>query len=451
MIGRLCNQRGEIMSAPTRSARLAVLLPTLLLLTAIALAQEGGEEQAPEPPSAGELVYEAYTAEGIDAAVAKFRELMADESGEHAFWESDFTGIGISRMLWRGKRDDAIRFMPLVVERFPDSSRAWFGLGSAHLAFGEKDEAVKCIRKAAELDPASTHLEWMLGHIDELIDAAKRNYEGVGRFEPGEVMPISGPYLGQEPPGKAPKPFAPGIIGSPVNEFSITFSPDGREIYFSRSREGVLMCRWMDDGWTAPKPIPLNPEGFADEPSVAPDGRHILFNFRNLAKGQRERTIHIAAREGEGWGEHKALFVGMYPTQTRRGTIYYTIITGRPDYGVIGRVHPTEDGGYSGPELIDGGVNTPSLDGHPFIDPDERFIIFDSNRGGSGPMYNCLYICFRNDDDTWGDAICLHDHLDIPRFVGQSCLSPDGRYLFYSFNGDMYWVSAEGLMDLREE
>jgi len=43
---------------------------------------------------------------------------------------------------------------------------------------------------------------------------------------------ISGPYLGQVPPGNTPELFAPGIISTPMYTRDITMTPDGKEIYF---------------------------------------------------------------------------------------------------------------------------------------------------------------------------------------------------------------------------
>ena len=43
---------------------------------------------------------------------------------------------------------------------------------------------------------------------------------------------LSGPYLGQKPPGDTPELFAPGIISTAMYTRDITIMPDGKEIYF---------------------------------------------------------------------------------------------------------------------------------------------------------------------------------------------------------------------------
>lgn len=44
---------------------------------------------------------------------------------------------------------------------------------------------------------------------------------------------LTGPYLGQKPPGLTPEVFAPGIITTNLHDDgSPIFSPDGREVHF---------------------------------------------------------------------------------------------------------------------------------------------------------------------------------------------------------------------------
>lgn len=52
-----------------------------------------------------------------------------------------------------------------------------------------------------------------------------------------------------------------------------------------------------------------------------------------------------------------------------------------------------------------------------------------------------LYVCFRAPDGAWGEIVPLCDRLGIPP-VGQGALTLDGRYLFFSLAGDVYWVDA---------
>ncbi|MDH4270450.1 MAG: hypothetical protein OEW18_00585, partial [Candidatus Aminicenantes bacterium] len=74
--------------------------------------------------------------------------------------------------------------------------------------------------------------------------------------QPIELPELAGPYLGQKPPGMTPELFAPGIISNCTQHGSAYFSPDGREVYFSRllPRPSVIMYMCEKDGrWTSPR------------------------------------------------------------------------------------------------------------------------------------------------------------------------------------------------------
>jgi hypothetical protein len=56
----------------------------------------------------------------------------------------------------------------------------------------------------------------------------------MGRVRQNDFPALSGPYLGQKPPGLTPEIFAPGVVSTPMNEHSpAAFSPDGTELFCS--------------------------------------------------------------------------------------------------------------------------------------------------------------------------------------------------------------------------
>lgn len=79
--------------------------------------------------------------------------------------------------------------------------------------------------------------------------------------DPAAGFPVlSGPYLGQELPGRQPELFAPGIISTGLADLNSVFSPDGKEFYYavdigldlfdaqSRPENGSTDIYWMDAG-----------------------------------------------------------------------------------------------------------------------------------------------------------------------------------------------------------
>jgi hypothetical protein len=83
---------------------------------------------------------------------------------------------------------------------------------------------------------------------------------------------------------------------------------------------------------------------------------------------------------------------------------------------------------------------------HPFIAPDESYLVFDAydKETHSG----ALFVCFRTGENEWSKAIELAE-INFARHIC-AFVSSDGNYLFYSANGDIYWVGTEIIQQKRE-
>ena len=91
---------------------------------------------------------------------------------------------------------------------------------------------------------------------------------------------LRGPYLGQKPPGMTPEVFAPGIIStSEYTELSCTFSPDGKEFYFTRFTpdRNIWVCRLKDEVWQKPEPASFNTNYREISPHITADGSMLFF------------------------------------------------------------------------------------------------------------------------------------------------------------------------------
>jgi Tol biopolymer transport system component len=289
------------------------------------------------------------------------------------------------------------------------------------------------------------------------LDAA-RETKAARRFPPGSRTGLTGPYFGQKPPGLTPEIFAPGIVSAAGHfDFAITFTPDGKELYFTQRRDGgtnVLMAaRLATDGWSAPEEAGFA-KGFpANEPHVTPDGRKLYFGSRRpqTSGAEAEYGLWVVERTaGGGWSEPRYHGPGMYVSAARNGNLYMTDITNAAGAGPGNAVvYPWADGRYGPPQRLGGGVNSPNVADHSFIAPDESYILFDSTRPGGQGGEGDLYVCFRKPDGSWSDAVNLGDAVNTPGITFCPSVSPDGQYIFYTANLDIYWVSAQILEPLR--
>ena len=60
-----------------------------------------------------------------------------------------------------------------------------------------------------------------------------------------------------------------------------------------------------------------------------------------------------------------------------------------------------------------------------------------------------FYITFRNFDGTWGDALHMGDVVNNETNNICPSLSHDGKYLFFTSNNDIYWVSTDIIERIR--
>lgn len=95
---------------------------------------------------------------------------------------------------------------------------------------------------------------------------------------------------------------------------------------------------------------------------------------------------------------------------------------------------------------------------HPFIAPDESYLLFDSERE-SGYGDSDIYISFRLKDGSWGVPINLGDKINTEAWEACASVTPDGKYLFFNRNMipgsyenvDIFWVDAQIIEILRAQ
>ena len=114
-----------------------------------------------KPPISDPLV-EIIATDGVDAAVRRYRQLMATDPDGYARGESVLNALGYT-LLREKKLAEAIAILELNAEAFPRSANVYDSLGEAYLAAGDRQQAIANFRRALELNPgnasAKKHLE----------------------------------------------------------------------------------------------------------------------------------------------------------------------------------------------------------------------------------------------------------------------------------------------------
>lgn len=265
-------------------------------------------------------------------------------------------------------------------------------------------------------------------------------------------------YLGQKPPGLIPETFAPGLISTSNWEVGGVFTPDLNEFYFLREigekeedKKQVFMVAKKNekDAWETS--IVSRRVG---QPFISPDGK-----IMHLGKRYKERTK-------EGWSEIKKLGAPydtiriMRMTSSAKGTYAFDEATSN-GRGVL-RYSRLINERREDPKPFPKEINTGMYNAHPFIAPDESYILWDGQRD-DGPRNAEIFVSFKLSDGRWSGAIKLGDHINTKASEFGAKVTPDGKYLFFQRNVgkvkptdkyedvNIFWVDAKVIEALRPE
>ena len=279
-------------------------------------------------------------------------------------------------------------------------------------------------------------------------------------FAQKDFPKLSGPYLGQKPPGMEPEIFAPGIICMEDKyELNSVFSPNGDEFYFEIStttseekKQGkyfyIILSSRLENGiWTKPEMVPFSGKYATMDMCFSPDGNRLYFTSDrpNPWDSSPKNNIWYVERRGQGWSNPVILGPPIYSEKVRQGqvsvaengTLYFR--TGDDLF-----YSKSINGKFSEPIKLSEAINSPYAEGKPFIAPDESYLLFirydmpASIDGGRG-----LYISFKREDGRWTPAKNTNLNGSLPK------VSPDGKYFFFSRSGDIYWMDAKIIEKLK--
>lgn len=106
------------------------------------------------PQTLEEVLAGAVAEDGVEAALARYRELRERYYGSstYDFSERALTSLA-ERLVGEQKVSEAIAFLELNTELYPDSAMSYFYLGELHGRSGEKAKAIASFEKALELNP----------------------------------------------------------------------------------------------------------------------------------------------------------------------------------------------------------------------------------------------------------------------------------------------------------
>jgi hypothetical protein len=279
-----------------------------------------------------------------------------------------------------------------------------------------------------------------------------------GGFVASQSIPSDSLYFGQTPPGTLPQLFAPGIVSLPGrNEATITFSPDGASVFFyiekypAPGNPYTLFSTYTNNHWTAPDTIPFTVGRSTGEPFFAFNGNRVYMFATNATNHAGITDLSYSVKQGTNWTDPVSL--GNPPNS--ESYQYHPCIVGDTSVyfssssGSVCRCQYT-DGTYAPRVILPKPVNFIGAQtwGDPYVAPDESYLIMKSIRE-EGYGQNDLYIAYKKPDGSWTNPKNLGNIINTPNDETSGDITPDGLYMTYGSNKDLYWVSTSFIDSLR--
>jgi hypothetical protein len=258
-------------------------------------------------------------------------------------------------------------------------------------------------------------------------------------------------YFGYKPPGLTPEIFVPKKSTSQDWKLGNADSLDMEEFYFTYTGNDPfedLVVVYRNEG----SYYRVNKYSFKHNPGDS----NILYSRWNYI----ERT-------NSGWSKIKSLGpmfdkedLGiMVMSVSSKGTFVFDDYKSNDEI----RMSRIMDGKREEPKLLGKHINTGKWTAHPFIAPDESFLIWDSERDEGYGMSD-IYISFRQQDGSWGPAINMGNKINSKLVENGARLTPDGKYLLFGRSEEKvkedgstnwettnYWVDSKIIETLRPQ
>lgn len=284
---------------------------------------------------------------------------------------------------------------------------------------------------------------------------------------PGQTVPESAMYLNQKPPGSEATLFAPNLISSKNQyEYGSTFSKDGTEFYYAviiNDKPQIRWSRFVNNAWEKPQTIIGSTNYEYNDPFLSPDKKRLYFISDQAKDGKGKKKdfdIWYLERQKDGWSQTPvnagpAINTNKneyYMSFTKTGSMYFSSNGGTnqaADQNYDIRLSHFSKGTFEPSNKLANTVNSEHYEADVFVSPDEQYIIFCSERPG-GLGKGDLYISFKDSSGEWQKAKNMGNAVNTEGYEFCPFVTGDGKYLFLSRDGDIFWMSATIIESLRE-
>lgn len=261
-------------------------------------------------------------------------------------------------------------------------------------------------------------------------------------------------YFGLAIPGATPEDFNPEILDLGGGfKFNVEIKKCD-EIYFTTidEKENIYFSKLQHGDWSNAKIASFSDPNYSDaDPFLTKDGTRIYFisdRPTHSNDDNQEWNIWYVDQDNVGWAYPKPLpepvnspeYDEYFFSISDQGNAFFSSSrSGGEGSFDIYTVKILGNNQYSEPKNVGAPISTSKYEFDPYISADESLILFSINENGN----SSLYFSYRDDHDHWTEPQNLGDQVNISRQDFAPSLSSDGKYIFYSNNGKLKWVSVE--------
>ncbi len=261
-------------------------------------------------------------------------------------------------------------------------------------------------------------------------------------------------HFGLTKPNSVPQDYNPELLDLNGSfKFNVEIKKCD-EVYFTTidSKENIYFSKMRNDQWSKPKIASFSDPNYSDaDPFLTREGNRIYFisdrptepNDKNL-----DWNIWYANNENEVWTDPKPL---PKPVNSDESDEYFFSISdkgnaffssnragGQGSFDIY-TIKVLDNDQFSEPRNVGRPLSTEKYEFDPYISPDENFIIFSINENGN----SSLFYSYKDPKNNWTEPQNLGSQINTTRQDFAPSLSADGKFIFYSNNGKLRWVSSE--------
>ncbi|MCP4549840.1 MAG: tetratricopeptide repeat protein [bacterium] len=253
----------------------------------------------------------------------------------------------------------------------------------------------------------------------------------------------AGPLLATEPAGVPPTPLAPDLLSTEFKSHgALSFTPDGDEAVWSafyRDSQRIFISRLEDGEWSLPEIPDFSTDLYCGGPIYMDNGQSILFTSERALPGGSGDTLNriwITRRNGTGWSEPELftsangdIEISSQITRADNGDLLFTARTEDRAHDLF--VMRKSDRDYGAPAVLTGEVNTTAIEGDPWVDPQQRFLLHTGFNKPDSFGSADLFLSIRQSDGSWGAGLNLGALINTDGYERFASIAPDGRTLTF--------------------